>query len=152
MFDADYPTGDRYYFKGGFLPSVTEEIFDVARHHMERRPNGRGEFDLHHMGGAVDRVDAASSAFPGRGWQYMYNAIACWSDPAEDHVQREWVRAFADDLDRLGGHGRYVNFLSEAAPDVAAEAYGSEAGAGLRTLKRRLDPSNLFRLNQNITL
>ncbi|MHB8693207.1 MAG: BBE domain-containing protein, partial [Solirubrobacteraceae bacterium] len=150
MFDADYPPGDRYYFKGGFLDRCSDELIDLALDHMRRRPSQRSEFDLHHMGGAVERVPDQATAFPGRSAPFNYNVIAIWSDPAEDEPNRAWARAFAADLDDLAGAGTYLNFLTDVEADAPQRAYGDQRYSQLVALKRRYDPDNLFRLNQNI--
>jgi FAD/FMN-containing dehydrogenase len=150
MFDSDYPAGDRYYFKGGFVEACNDELIALALDHMRRRPSQRSEFDFHHMGGAVSRVPDEETAFPGRSAPFNYNVIAAWSDPAEDEANRDWARAFAADLDELAGAGEYLNFLTDVETDAARQAYGDERYARLAALKRRYDPGNIFHLNQNV--
>jgi FAD/FMN-containing dehydrogenase len=118
-----------------------------ALDHMQRRPSQRSEFDFHHMGGAVARVPDQATAFPGRSAPFNYNVIAIWSDPAEDESNRAWARAFAAELDDLAGAGAY---LTDVEAGAAQRAYGDQRYARLVALKRRYDPTNLFRLNQNI--
>ena len=151
MFDADLPAGDRYYFKGGFLPALHDSVTGIVAEYMATRPSLRCEFDLHHMGGAVARVRAADTAFPDRSSPFMYNVLAVWTDPAEDEAHRTWARAFAAALDRVGGDRGYVNFLSEPEGEATVRRlFGDERYGRLVELKRKYDPANLFRLNQNI--
>jgi hypothetical protein len=82
---------------------------------------------------------------------YMYNIIAIWEDPALDGLHRDWTREFAEALAVFGSGTSYVNFLPEGADaDTLRATYGAARYARLVALKRRMDPANLFRLNQNI--
>jgi FAD/FMN-containing dehydrogenase len=150
MFDADYPAGDRYYFKGGLVDTCSDELVALALEHMRRRPNNRSEFDFHHVGGAVAEIADDATAVPGRSAAFNYNVIGAWSTPAEDETNRAWARAFATDLDDLAGAGVYLNFLSEVEAGLTERAYGQDRYARLAALKRRHDPDNVFSLNQNI--
>jgi len=151
MFDADLPAGRRYYFKGGFLPSLGREALATMASFMGAKPSPWCEFDLHHMGGAVSDVGSEDTAFADRDAAFTYNIIAIWDDPAADAAHREWAREFATALARYGRGTDYVNFLSDGADDATVRAaYGPARHDRLVALKRRVDPHNLFRLNQNI--
>lgn len=151
MFDADLPAGGRYYFKGGFLPSLSDGALATIEKFMDNKPSVWCELDMHHMGGAVRDVGDAETAFADRQAEYTYNIIAIWDDPAQDAVHREWAREFADGLSGFGSGTNYVNFLSEGQDtETVRAAYGHARYDRLVKLKRRMDPANLFRLNQNI--
>jgi FAD/FMN-containing dehydrogenase len=151
MFDADMPAGRRYHFKGGFLPALTGQAVTTIARQMARRPPGYSEFHLHHMGGAFATVDPSSTAFPDRRSDFTYNILACWDHAADDDANRTWARGFADAIGRYGNATGYVNFLTDRQdPSEVQRTYGDARYARLRRLKRELDPSNLFRLNQNI--
>ena len=149
MFDADYPAGDRYYMKGGFIDRCDEHLMRVALQHMQDRPSPRCEFDLHHMGGAVE-IPGEDTAFPVRSAPFNYNVVAGWTDAAQDGAHRTWARAFSAELDELGASGTYVNFLTDVESDTAKRAYGDARYTRLAALKRRYDPANVFMLNHNI--
>ena len=106
---------------------------------------------IFHLGGALGRVTATDSAFTQREAAHNININAVWTpDDArgEDHVT--WCRQF---FDALTPHARgrvYVNFLGAEGHDRVRAAYGDDTYERLRTLKRRWDPGNVFRLNQNI--
>jgi FAD/FMN-containing dehydrogenase len=151
MFDADMPAGRRYYFKGGFLPALTDEAVATITGQMASRPPGYSEFHLHHMGGAFARTDPGSTAFPDRRSDFTYNILACWDDAVGDDTNRTWARGFAAALEPLGHATGYVNFLTDTQDATEIHRiYGSDRYARLQRLKRELDPSNLFALNQNI--
>ncbi len=150
-FDADLPAGGRYYFKGGFLPSLPNGAHATIKSFMASKPSAWCELDLHHMGGAIADVGADDTAFGGRDAEYTYNIMAIWDDPAADADHRDWARAFAIALAAYGRGAAYVNFLSEQAdPEAIRAAYGPARHDRLVSLKRRMDPGNVFHLNQNI--
>jgi hypothetical protein len=119
--------------------------------HMRMRPSAASEFDLHHMSGAVHRVGEMDTSFSNRSANFTYNIVAKWRDPADDAANRDWVRSLAAALKPYGEGRGFVNFLTEASDASSIEAaYGAERYARLVDLKRRYDPHNVFRLNQNI--
>jgi FAD binding domain/Berberine and berberine like len=151
MVDADLPAGRRYYFKGGFVSALSDEVVATIDDFMARRPSPVNELDLHHMGGAIARVGDNDTAFTDRSSPFMYNVIAIWDDPAEDGANQAWSREFAAALNSFGTGEQYVNFLGDAAPASQVQAaYGANRYARLQELKRRYDLGNLFHLNQNI--
>ena len=76
--------------------------------------------------------------------------VAALFETVEDRPKYEgWVQAFADAI-RQDDEGAYVNFLEDEGPERIRAAYPGGTWDRLREIKRRYDPSNLFRLNQNI--
>jgi hypothetical protein len=100
------------------------------------------------MGGAVARVADDATAFGDRRSPFCFNIVGVWHEPAGDDINLAWVRDFATAVEPFGTGGVYVNFTAEPSPVQAA--YGDKKYARLRTLKNQYDPTNLFRLNQNI--
>ena len=101
------------------------------------------------LGGAMARVPVAATAFAHRERRVMV-ALGAVYERAEDGPQHEaWVSAFAEAL-RDGTPGVYVNFVGDEGEARVREAYPGDTWARLAEVKRRYDPTNLFRLNQNI--
>lgn len=101
------------------------------------------------LGGAVARVPDDATAFAHRRRRIMVNVGAVFATPDEAPVHEAWAAATADAL-RDGGAGAYVNFLGDEGADRVRAAYPGATWDRLRAVKRRYDPDNLFRLNQNI--
>jgi FAD/FMN-containing dehydrogenase len=145
LLDPLWPKGINAYFKGTHLAGLSDETIDsFARLHQEA-PGLQCEIHVHQMGGAVARGD---TAYPERSMEYVVNVVTGTPNPAELGANTEWARtviasAKADETGRA-----YVNFLSEASD--AEAAYGEEKYARLVALKDEYDPTNVFRLNQNI--
>jgi FAD/FMN-containing dehydrogenase len=99
------------------------------------------------LGGAMARVPAEATAFAHRDRRVMAGVGCVYQDAGERPTHEAWADGFAAAL--RGGPGVYVNFLSNEGPDRAREAYPGRTWDRLVEVKRRYDPGNLFRLNQN---
>jgi hypothetical protein len=101
------------------------------------------------LGGAMARVPADATAFAHRSSKIMVNVAALFEDVEDRPKYQEWVANFAD-LIRQDDMGAYVNFLEDEGEERIRAAYPGATWDRLREIKRRYDPTNLFRLNQNI--
>jgi FAD/FMN-containing dehydrogenase len=101
------------------------------------------------MGGAVGRVPNNATAYGHRDHPIMVNVASAYSDPEDVATHETWVNDLAKVLGN-GGEDSYVNFLGEVDESRVRQAYPPETWERLREIKRRYDPGNLFRLNQNI--
>ena len=95
------------------------------------------------------RVPAEATAFAHRSARIMVNIAALYEKPEEKPVHEAWVTDFAAVLHQ-GYDGAYVNFLGDEGQGRVQDAYPGATWERLRAIKRRYDPSNLFRLNQNV--
>jgi FAD/FMN-containing dehydrogenase len=101
------------------------------------------------LGGAMARVPAEATAFAHRASRIMVNVAAFYDGAADWAVRQGWVTEFAAAL-RQGDSGAYVGFLGEEGPARVHQAYPGSTWDRLVAVKGRYDPTNLFRLNQNI--
>ena len=99
--------------------------------------------------GAYGRVGTTMTAYAHRDLQYDLVLLASWTDPAESDRNIGWTRAFFQALEPHLAGGVYVNDLGQEGQDRVRAAYGANY-ARLVALKNQYDPTNLFRLNQNI--
>ena len=100
------------------------------------------------MGGAVAQVAENATAFAERSMPFLLNAVTGWHDAAAASSHRQWARdVVAAAADATTGRA-YVNFLGDT--DSARSSYGSDTYDRLVALKNDYDPTNVFRLNQNI--
>jgi hypothetical protein len=100
------------------------------------------------MGGAVGRVADGATAFAERSMPFVLNAVAGWHDPVDGPPHRGWAHRVITAASEASTGIAYVNFLSDA--DTARTSYNDETYARLIALKNQYDPTNVFRLNQNI--
>jgi FAD/FMN-containing dehydrogenase len=101
------------------------------------------------LGGAMARVPAEATAFAHRSSRIMVNVAALYERPDEAAVHETWATNFAAALSQ-GAGGAYVNFLMEEGEERVRAAYPGATWDRLVEIKGRYDPTNLFRLNQNI--
>ncbi|MDH6234521.1 hypothetical protein M2281_005139 [Mesorhizobium soli] len=102
------------------------------------------------LGGAITDVGEDATAYSGRSASFYWIAEPVWDDPADDARCLAWGRSAGQALAAMSQAGNYVNEQGDVGKDVAYSAYGAAKYERLAALKARLDPSNLFRLNQNI--
>jgi FAD/FMN-containing dehydrogenase len=98
--------------------------------------------------GAIARVGVSETAFPLRRPCYELDLMGRWNTPADQARSIEWVKALRDRLTPLA-HGVYANQLGETSEELVRAAYGSNY-VRLAGIKRKYDPTNVLRLNQNI--
>ena len=94
-------------------------------------------------------MPADATAFAHRGREIMVNVAAMYDRPDEALVHEAWVTRFAAAL-QDGDAGACVGFLGDEGEPRVREAYPGSTWDRLAAIKRRYDPANLFRLNQNI--
>ncbi len=149
MFDPSFPHGRWYYMRSCDVAELTDDVIDITVEHSMRIRSPVTTFPIWQMGGAVARQPEDHTAFNGRGAGYTFNITAS-SETAEGiDEEREWCRSFWSALEPHHS-SVYVNFLMDEGQDRVREAYGAEKYERLKALKRRYDPDNFFRLNQNI--
>ncbi|MBZ0293220.1 MAG: FAD-binding oxidoreductase [Anaerolineae bacterium] len=151
MFDPDYPDGMRYYWKSLNLNYLDDTALDRIIEHARQQPSEFSTTDLWPIGGAVRQFGPETSAYAGRGAAYLINPEANWVDAADDDANVEWVRDFIADMQEFSDGGRYLNFagFQEEGEDMMRKAFAGNYQR-LAELKRKYDPENFFRLNQNI--
>jgi FAD/FMN-containing dehydrogenase len=150
MFDAGVPRGSRNYWRSGYVDQLSDDAIEVILAHAGGVPAPLGQLHIHQLGGAMSRVASGATAFGNRGAGFLMNYIGLWLDPTEDEANVGWVRAASDAMEPYGTGARYVNFLADEGEAGVRSAYESETFTRLQSLKARYDPTNFFRLNQNI--
>ena len=151
-FDALLPKGERYYyFKSRYLKGLDDATIDALLPRAINPPSPYILVGLWHYGGAMQRVDTSATAFMGRQASYLMSVDCIWDDPAETEAAIAYARAYLSEMEPYSPGGLYVNFagLGEEGEKLVREAYGSHYER-LVALKTKYDPTNLFRLNQNI--
>jgi hypothetical protein len=152
MFDPSFVPGRWYYFRAFDVPELTDEMIDITVDYSLRIKSPLTSFPIWQMGGAVARVGEDETAFGGRQAAFTYN-IGCSTENAEGFAEeREWVRDFYSALEEWQT-SVYVNFLSgeEEGEARVRAAYGEVKYDRLKALKRKWDPDNFFRINQNVS-
>jgi hypothetical protein len=151
-FDPFLPKGERpYYFKSRYLKDLSSETIDALLPQAINPPTPYILIVLWHFGGAMTRMGADETAFMGRSAPFLFSVDAIWDDRADTDSVLAYSRKYLTDMEPYSPGGLYVNFagLGEEGEKLVRDAYGSHYDR-LVALKNQYDPTNLFRLNQNI--
>ena len=149
MFDPSFRHGWWYYVRSCDVARLDDAVIDVMVENGSRIASPVTSVALWQMGGAVSRVGEDETAFHGRnaGFTFNINGNSETSEGFEE--ERAWARGYWTDL--APHHTSvYVNFLMEEGEERVRQAYGDAKYERLKALKRTYDPTNFFRLNQNI--
>ena len=146
--DPLYPRGVHNYFRSAFIRTADDASLRVLQDAFATVPSAMTEVHLQHLGGAVGRVPADSTAFAVRDQEFIVNVVARTptADGFADVV--DWARGVTSALGPDAA--TYTNFTGEASPALVRASYPPDTYRRLVDLKNSYDPTNLFRLNQNI--
>jgi len=150
MFDALVPKGIRSYWKTVYLLELGRGAIEALVTAADRLPTALSTIDIHYVEGAASRVPSDETAFAHRETPYIVNIIGLCKEQRDDQAMMDWVRATWNSLQPFSTGATYVNFMSAESDDQVKAAYGKEKYAKLSSLKKKYDPTNLFRVNQNI--
>jgi FAD/FMN-containing dehydrogenase len=148
-FDPLLGRGARNYWKSHMFDQLSDPVIDTVLGELARLPSPETEVFFGLLGGQASRVDAAATAYPHRSAKFAMNLHGRWQAPEQDAGCMDWARSLFRALSPHATGGVYVNFLTEDETERTSAAYGGNY-ARLATIKRRYDPDNLFRANQNI--
>ena len=148
-FDGLAEHGARNYWKSHHLTDLSDGCIEQIQSFAKSMPSAESEIFIPHMEGAPSRVAPEATAFPHRNTPFLLNLHTRWRDKEEDEEAISWAKNFHD-ATRPYSQGVYVNFLSEEGADRVREAYTEKVWERLVEAKRKWDPENVFRMNQNI--
>ncbi|WP_416840942.1 FAD-binding oxidoreductase [Haloferax sp. DFSO52] len=151
VLDEDYPDGMRYYWKSLYLDGLSDSAIERIASWADAAPSPLSTVDIWHLGGAITDIDVSESAFAGRHAPFLLGIEANWEDPDTDDENVAWVRDFIDDMQEFSDGSVYLNFpgFFEEGDEMMETTFGS-AYERLVRVKDEYDPTNLFRVNQNI--
>jgi FAD binding domain/Berberine and berberine like len=149
MFDPSFPHGWWYYFRSCDVAELSDGVIDVVAEHAPKMTSKLTAFPIFQLGGAVRSVAEDESVFNGRQAGHTFNINATTATRKGFDEEREWARTFWNALQPYHS-SVYVNFLMNEGEERIRQAYGEKRYQRLKVLKRKYDPDNLFRLNQNI--
>ena len=148
-FDPLLTKGARNYWKSHNFTQLSDGAIDAIIEYAGKLPSPQCEIFIGTIGGQTTRVAPDAMAYSSRDANYVINVHARWESAAEDKRCIAWAREFFAKSQPFAAAGAYINFLTEDETDRIAFAYGP-AYKRLVELKKKYDPTNLFRMNQNI--
>ncbi len=149
LLEPGNPEGMRNYWTAAFV-ELPDEACEVFARYGNARPSPMAQAIVVPGGGAIARVDDDAMAFGQRRAPFNVHILSMWPDPAEDETCISFTREFGAAMKPFMRGGAYLNFIGEEGESRVREAFGPEKYARLQALKQQWDPTNLFRLNQNV--
>ena len=150
LLDAAVPYGGvQRYWKSSFLRKLDDGVLNIMVERAESMRPPMSMIGFFHVHGAATRVDRDATAYSLRDDQWDYDVISQWNDPAESAGYIQWTRDYWTAVEPFASGEVYVNHLDAEEAGRITGAY-SRNYERLVALKNKYDPSNLFRLNQNI--
>jgi FAD/FMN-containing dehydrogenase len=149
LLDPSFPPGIWVHSKATDVRALSDDVLNILLKHAARVTSPRSAIIAWQLGGAVARVGQLETPFGGRSSGYLVDIVGVTDSADGFEQERDWAR---DCWSALAPHhaGVYVNWLMEEGERRVREAYGEPRYERLQLVKRRYDPENVFRLNQNI--
>jgi hypothetical protein len=148
-FDPLLTPGARNYWKSHNFTKLGDDVFDVLIEYAGKLPSPHCEIFIGTIGGQTTRVAPEAMAYSSRDANYVINVHGRWNSAADDQRCIAWARGFFAKSKPFASSGAYINFLTQDEADRVAFAYG-QTHQRLVELKKKYDPANFFRMNQNI--
>ena len=150
IFDSPYGE-NRHYWKGNFVDELPDELIDDLLESVTAFGRSASHVLIESLHGAPKDADATQGPIAYRHASFNVSAMAVWRDPALDEQHVEWARATATAMEPWSIGGGYANYMQADEPhERVRAAFGDEAFERLQQLKKRYDPRNVLRRNQNI--
>jgi hypothetical protein len=149
LLDDAWPPGSQYYWKTSLVSNLSDDAIDVLIEHAAKAPSSLSVTALQQLHGAATRVSATETAFAHRYDHFNFIPMARWSDVAEAERNIDWAREFWRAMQPHADDAVYGNDLGDEEDDRLHAAYGPNHDR-LVVIKDQYDPTNRFRLNQNI--
>lgn len=144
-----FPDGNQNYWKATMLPSLPDAAVEAIVDQANRATSPLSAIAIECYTGAPARIDANSAAYPHRDLAWHAVVAGQCQDPAGFPAIRDWTRTADAALRPFAGEGRFLSTLDADEEDRVNTAFGANLPR-LAEIKQRYDPSNFFRVNQNI--
>jgi FAD/FMN-containing dehydrogenase len=149
LFDRLYPPGMQWYWKADFVNILSDEAIAQHLRYAEKLPSLESTMHLYPINGAVRRVKKQATPWWYREATWSQVIVGVDPDPANKEMVSAWAKEYWNALHPYAAGGAYINFMMEEGEDRIRATYGKNY-ARLVKIKRRRDPANFFRVNQNI--
>jgi FAD/FMN-containing dehydrogenase len=148
-FDTLLTPGARNYWKSHNFVELKDGAMDLMIEYAGKLPSPHCEIFITYLEGKSNSVPVNAMAYSSRDLKYILNVHGRWDDAKQDKECINWSREFFNATLKFASSGAYVNFMTEEEKERVAKAYGSNYDR-LVQIKKKYDPNNLLRYNQNI--
>lgn len=150
LFDGLYPRELHWYWKADFVNDLSDKAIDLHIKYGQQLPTMHSTMHLYPINGAVHRVHRHDTAFSYRDASFLSVIVGVSPDPMDTDRITQWAKDYWLALHPYSAGGGYLNMMMEEGSDNVKAAYRDNY-ARLVEIKRKYDPANLFRINQNIS-
>jgi FAD binding domain/Berberine and berberine like len=150
MFDPLFPKGLQWYWKGDFVKDLPDEAIDAHITEAAKAPSEISLMHLYPIDGAAMRVAKDETPWGGRDATFSMAIAAVDPRPSQAEALKSWGRNYWNAVHKFNPGGGYVNFMDADEGEARVKASYGEHYERLAAIKRKYDPANLFRVNQNI--
>lgn len=150
LFDGLLPPGLQHYWKAVFAGDLTDGAIEAHMKFGPKVPVVNSTTHIYSINGAVHDVAPDATAFGHREAKYAVVVAGMWPDPAQNESNTRWVRDYYKALTPYSEEGGYINFAAGDDMNRVAANFGGNYGR-LQAAKKKYDPENIFRINQNIS-
>lgn len=149
LFDPLLPKGLQWYWKGDFVRDLPDQAIDLHLTHIGKAPSDLSLTHLYPIDGAVHEVEPDATAWNCRDATWSMVIAGIDSDPTKAEELKTWGREYWEALHPYNLGGAYINFMMEEGDERIRATYGDNYDR-LALIKMKYDPTNFFRVNQNI--
>ena len=150
LFDPFFPKGLQWYWKGDFVKELPDAAIDAHIAAIAKAPSDLCLMHLYPIDGAVQKVAKDATPWGARDARWSMVIAAIDTDPAKADALKKWGRAYWEAVHPYNLDGAYVNFMMDDEADGRVQATYGPNYKRLTEVKRKYDPNNFFRVNQNI--
>jgi len=149
LFDPLLPPGLQWYWRADFFKDISDASIAPNLEYAQKLPTGLSTMHMYPINGAVHRVANADTAFSYRDCLLAGVIVGIDPDPKNKEKITQWTKEYFDALHPYSAGGAYVNFMMEEGQERVKASFRDNYDR-LASIKKRYDPTNFFRVNQNI--
>jgi FAD/FMN-containing dehydrogenase len=149
LFDGLYPSGLQWYWRADFFNEISDAAVAVHAEHGAKLPTMHSTMHLYPIDGAAHRMKNNDTAFSYRDANWAGVIVGVDPDPANRDKITKWCRDYFDAIHPYSSGGAYVNFMMEEGEERVKASFRDNYKR-LAEIKKKYDPTNFFRVNQNI--
>ena len=149
LFDGLYPPGLQWYWRADFFKEISDASIAPHLKYAEQLPTGHSTMHMYPINGAAQRVGNTDTAFSYRDALFSGVIVGVDPDPKNKEKITSWTKKYFDALHPHSSGGAYVNFMMEEGQERVKASFRDNYDR-LATIKKKYDPTNFFRVNQNI--
>ncbi len=149
LFDPLLPKGMQWYWKGDFVKELPDRAIELHIEHIEKVPTELSIAHIYPIDGAVHKIGRHETAWNCR--DATWSMVICGIDPnpAKAQALKAWAKGYWDALHHYNLKSAYLNFMMEEGDERIRATYGDNYDR-LAAIKKKYDPANFFRVNQNV--